>query len=71
MNKDDLKRWRRRVGDMTQQQAADLLGISIRQYSNYERGCSKIPAKIDAACGFHTLKAKQEAAQAAAAEFDA
>lgn len=44
-----LKAWRQRLG-MSQQKAAGALGISKRQYQNYEWGRAAIPRAIELAC---------------------
>jgi len=56
MNNEQFKTWRKRLG-LTQQQAAEALGLSIQALGNYERGQRyedgrevKIPRPIDLAC---------------------
>jgi transcriptional regulator with XRE-family HTH domain len=49
MTADDLCRWRAYC-QLTQEQAAERLGLTWRMYSNYERGKSPIPLKIRLAC---------------------
>jgi DNA-binding XRE family transcriptional regulator len=41
--------WRKRLG-LTQKQAADALGCSLRSISNYEGGHWPIPLAIELAC---------------------
>jgi transcriptional regulator with XRE-family HTH domain len=47
----DLKAWRDR-NDLTQQDAADALGISRRTLVAYEQGESDIPRVVEYACGW-------------------
>lgn len=44
-----LKRWRTHLR-LTQQQAADRIGVVLRHYSDFERGVDPIPLRIRLAC---------------------
>lgn len=44
-----LKAWRKRLG-LSQQEAADTLGLSIRAVQNYESGLREIPKPVALAC---------------------
>jgi DNA-binding XRE family transcriptional regulator len=48
---EDLKAWRAR-NELTQQAAADSLGISRRTYVAYEQGESAIPIVVEYACNW-------------------
>jgi DNA-binding XRE family transcriptional regulator len=48
---EDLKAWRAR-NELTQQAAADALGISRRTYVAYEQGESTIPIVVEYACNW-------------------
>jgi len=56
MNNEQFKAWRKKL-NLTQQQAADALGVYARTITNYERGSRyedgravKIPRSIALAC---------------------
>ena len=51
MEPQDLKAWRDR-NDLTQQDAADALGISRRTLVAYEQGESEIPRVVEYACSW-------------------
>jgi DNA-binding XRE family transcriptional regulator len=53
----DLKKWRLRL-DMTQAEAAAQLGISLRAYTDRERGVSAIPRECMLACRMLELGAR-------------
>lgn len=46
-----IKKWRLSLG-LTQQEAADLLGVSWRQYARYEAGDTPIPMTISIICEY-------------------
>ena len=46
---DRLRAWRKRLR-LSQQTAADQLGMSLRQYADYERGHAVIPTPVALAC---------------------
>lgn len=49
MTATSLRAWRKRLG-LSQRAAAETLGISLRQYSDYERAVAEIPQTVALAC---------------------
>lgn len=54
MTPKQLIHWRKGRG-LSQEAAADLLGLGRRQWSNYEHGNAPIPKAIELACAAVTL----------------
>lgn len=52
MTPEVFKRWRTKRAGLTQQQAADLLGITRRTLNNWEAGDSAIPHMTELACRY-------------------
>lgn len=50
----ELRAWRD-LHNLTQAEAAYILGISLRQYSNYEQGLSPITKAVKLACILITI----------------
>jgi len=49
MTATSLRAWRKRLG-LSQRDAAEALGVSLRQYSDYERGIAEVPQTVALAC---------------------
>jgi transcriptional regulator with XRE-family HTH domain len=49
MNPAQLRAWRKRL-DLSQTEAANALGLSLRGYQNYEGGLRPIPKPVRLAC---------------------
>lgn len=57
MRSGEFKRWRQRIG-LTQERAADALGLSLRMVKYYESGTKPIPKTVRLAClGYETKEA--------------
>lgn len=49
MTSTSLRAWRKRL-NLSQRAAAEALGVSLRQYSDYERGVADVPHTVALAC---------------------
>jgi hypothetical protein len=59
MNAKEICEWRERVG-LTQEQAADKLGVTRTTVQNWESGATRIPTTVDSACEHLEHRLKQE-----------
>lgn len=50
MTADDLKAWRKAMGNLSQRQVGELLGYSRPQIARYEGGKAPIPVSVGLAC---------------------